>query len=1387
MTITARLNADGIDLEDNTDKVAAFVGNDLRGVGSPTVFVTSTGEFVVFLRVYSNSASGEDIRFEMYDASEDNQVAAINTIPFQNNATVGTNTSPVLITNNNVPTDIILSSTRIDENESANTQVGLFSTTDDDAGETFTYALVAGEGSANNDDFLISNNELLSNTIFNYEVKSTYSIRVKVTDSKGGVFEKAFTIQVNDVNDPPFSLGLSNSNLEENSVLGTVVGILSSGDIDVVDNHTYTFVAGTGDADNASFTISGSDLKINTAVNFEQKNTYSVRVRTTDSGGGFFEEDFTINILDVNEAPSQLSLSNSQVPENSPFLTEVGQLSTTDQDANESHTYSFVGEDNDNASFVLDGNILKVFDETNFEEKPVFVIKIRTEDKDGAILDRQFTINIVDANDAPTAMQLSELTIDENQAAGTVVGIFTTSDQDLNDNHAYALVAGIGSDDNAAFDIPNAEDRLVAEGVLDFETKSRYKIRVRSDDGNGGSIERAYVILVNDTNDDPTALRITNNQILETAPIGSAIGRFITTDEDNGDIHAYALVSGEGDVDNNAFIIVDGELFNTNMLDFETQESYQIRVRTTDTGGGSFEEQFTINIIDANDVPDKINLSNNSLNENDETIPAIGTLSTVDADAGESFTYIIDQVFDNEFFFIEGNTLKPVKALDFEEQIFYTLQITSIDKDNASVTQQFVIQVLDQNDAPSDITLDNLSIAENLDAGALVAEITTSDQDVGDEHTYVLIEDVADNDAFLIENNQLKTAVTLDFETQESYKIKIQVEDSDDGIFEKSFVILVEDQNDGPTGILLSNNRIDENKAKGTLVGKLIVEDIDGDDRGYVYSFTGDGFDNDHFELDGNQLLSSTVFNYEAEANYEILVRATDVTGAFIQDTFKINVIDANDVPESVSLSNAALDENLPSSTTIGIFTTSDQDLDDQFVYEIETGLDADMFVIEDDQLRTNTSFDFEAKKFYSIKVSSTDLAGGRAEATFVIEINDANDAPFDLTLNGNTIAENAQERVKIGLFTAQDQDAGDSHTYTLTEGFGDDGNGYFIIENGELLSGATFNFEEQSDFSIRVQVADDNGGQSEQIFQINVLDRNDTPSDIEIEIPKFNENQPIGTFVTSFSTVDEDPNDAFTYTLAPGEGDNDNNRFRISNNVLITDDLFDAEETGQVSIRIRSKDDNAFTEKVFLLSVESVNEAPILEDITFRVIEETPVGTLVGQLEAFDQDFGQSITYTILYGEPVDERQVPFDLDPVSGEIRVNNNLPLDYEQYPVFNLFVEAKDDGLGQLSDTAQVTIRLEDVMERELPANNFISPNGDGYNDVFFIQNVQIYSDYTLLIMDQFGNVVYKRKPYINDWDGTSDSGKALPSGVYYYKMSSEFEPYVYQGSITLIRE
>lgn len=87
---------------------------------------------------------------------------------------------------------------------------------------------------------------------------------------------------------------------------------------------------------------------------------------------------------------------------------------------------------------------------------------------------------------------------------------------------------------------------------------------------------------------------------------------------------------------------------------------------------------------------------------------------------------------------------------------------------------------------------------------------------------------------------------------------------------------------------------------------------------------------------------------------------------------------------------------------------------------------------------------------------------------------------------------------------------------------------------------------------------------------------------------------------------------------------------------------------------------------------------------------------------------------------------------------------------------------------------------------VPIPNAISPNGDGVNDFFIINEIDKFLDASLKIFNRHGNIVYDKKPYQNNFEGISNNGSQLPDGMYYYLLDfGNGEPIV-SGNILIKR-
>ena len=206
-------------------------------------------------------------------------------------------------------------------------------------------------------------------------------------------------------NQAPMDMNMTNNTIAENQSIGTLVGRLETTDADTADHHTYKLVSGSGDTDNNRFTTLGDLLITAEILDYETKDTLSVRVKSTDKGDLSFEEIFIILVTDVNEgagnlAPTDIKLSFNYIDENKPVGTMIGKFQTTDPNGDDMHTYGLVeglGGD-DNTSFTIMGDMLissAIFD---YETQGQYSIRVRSKDDgDGRLsFEKSFTIYVND-------------------------------------------------------------------------------------------------------------------------------------------------------------------------------------------------------------------------------------------------------------------------------------------------------------------------------------------------------------------------------------------------------------------------------------------------------------------------------------------------------------------------------------------------------------------------------------------------------------------------------------------------------------------------------------------------------------------------------------------------------------------------------------------------------------------------------------------------------------------------------------------------------------------------------------------------------------------------------------------------------------------------------
>ncbi|MGI0494179.1 DUF4347 domain-containing protein [Alkalinema pantanalense CENA528] len=402
----------------------------------------------------------------------------------------------ITIALNEAPTGLALTNTitQLAENTAIGSgiKVADISVTDDGVG-TNTISLSGADAAS----FQIQGNALYYiGASPNFEAKNQYDVTVNVDDfSVGSTPDQSqnFTLNITDANDAPTALALTNTvtQLAENSTIGSGIKVA---DLTITDDALGTNTLSLSGADAASFQIQGNALYyIGTSPNFEAKNQYNVTVNVDDTSVGSTpdqSQNFTLSITDVNEAPTALALTNTvtQLAENSTIGSgiKVADLTITD-DALGTNTLSLSGADA--ASFQIQGNALYyIGTRPNFEAKNQYNVTVNVDDTSvGATPDQSqnFTLNITDVNEAPTALALTN-TVTQLATKTTVGSGIKVADITITDDALGTNTLSLSGADAASFQIQGNALYYIGASP-NFATKRQYNVTVNVDDASVGT------------------------------------------------------------------------------------------------------------------------------------------------------------------------------------------------------------------------------------------------------------------------------------------------------------------------------------------------------------------------------------------------------------------------------------------------------------------------------------------------------------------------------------------------------------------------------------------------------------------------------------------------------------------------------------------------------------------------------------------------------------------------------------------------------------------------------------------------------------------------------------------------------------------------------------
>jgi gliding motility-associated-like protein len=148
-------------------------------------------------------------------------------------------------------------------------------------------------------------------------------------------------------------------------------------------------------------------------------------------------------------------------------------------------------------------------------------------------------------------------------------------------------------------------------------------------------------------------------------------------------------------------------------------------------------------------------------------------------------------------------------------------------------------------------------------------------------------------------------------------------------------------------------------------------------------------------------------------------------------------------------------------------------------------------------------------------------------------------------------------------------------------------------------------------------------------------------------------------------------------------------------------------------------------------------------------------------------------ISFSISTASPINQINWNFG-DPTSGANNVSTSLNPSHQFSEIGTYQITAIVE-FDCYTETVTQNITVVDCSDTIIPIlpfefPNVITPNGDGTNDLFEIQDLPENTE--LIILNRWGNVVFSTSNYQNNWDGKNTLGNELVDGVYTYKFTTK---------------
>ena len=329
-----------------------------------------------------------------------------------------------------------------------------------------------------------STGHITTKTTFDYENKTSYSLKVYAINGAGNSSSASVTIDINNLNDNKPSFVSSNTiSVSENQ---TTAITLSATD---ADNDKLIFnISGT---DSSSFNLNSSSgvVTFKVAPDYETKTSYTFSATVSD-GINEVSQNITLNIKNIYDVLPVLQNFTNSIDENITVGTSIGKIGVIS--SGDSSVSSFILSDNESFNIDAVGNIV-VKESLDYETKILYSLNVYATNSAGSSSSISVVIDINNVNDnKPIFTSASIVTVDENKTA-----VLTLKATDADNDTLTFSISGI---DSSSFDLNTVSGLLSFKVAPDYETKTSYILLATVSDGVN-EVSQNITIDINNLND----------------------------------------------------------------------------------------------------------------------------------------------------------------------------------------------------------------------------------------------------------------------------------------------------------------------------------------------------------------------------------------------------------------------------------------------------------------------------------------------------------------------------------------------------------------------------------------------------------------------------------------------------------------------------------------------------------------------------------------------------------------------------------------------------------------------------------------------------------------------------------------------------------------------